>query len=143
MAVMAAFVAGTIATATPVFAPPPEDDGEGGWKAAVADLQMQVDDLETQVGPVLAHYIQTDEITLNAEDAVLDSIFVVVKCDLGDEHTGGGFRITNPNLTVTQSFAAFTGDPPQDSWVITVEGDLLEGDFIEAFVVCADYVPLQ
>jgi len=52
MAVMAAFVAGTIATATPVFAPPPgdDDDGEGGWKAAVADLQMQVDDLETQAG---------------------------------------------------------------------------------------------
>ena len=33
MAVMAAFVAGTIATATPVFAPPPEDEKEGGWKA--------------------------------------------------------------------------------------------------------------
>jgi len=49
MAVIAAFVAGTIATATPVFAPPPgdDDDGEGGWKLAVEGLQEQIDTLGT------------------------------------------------------------------------------------------------
>ena len=60
MAIAGAFVAGTILastmydnTAFAIHQPkhnPPGDDDDMGWKAAVAGLQDQIDNLETQVG---------------------------------------------------------------------------------------------
>jgi len=79
MAVMAAFVAGTIATATPVFAPPPEDDGEGGWKAAIAEQQAQIDELKASV--VIGYYSgEVDVSTVTVGDSQRE-----ISCDDGDQ----------------------------------------------------------
>ena len=157
LAIAGAFVAGTILastmydnTAFAIHQPnhnPPGDDDDMGWKEAVADLQGQIDSLNVddadsdptnELGPVLAHYRLFQEIILDAEDAAFNQITVGAKCDLGDEHTGGGFKISNPNLKATESFAGF-----QNSWEIKVVGDLLVGDQIRVNVVCAYFAPLH
>jgi len=74
MAVIAAFVAGTIATATPVFAPPPEDDdGEGGWKAALNALP------------------QSTYRVLDADSGSAQTIQAQAFCDEGDVLLSCGF----------------------------------------------------
>ena len=126
MAVMAAFVAGTIATATPVFAPPPEDDGEGGWKAVIEQQQQQIDDLKAN--EILGFYKVVGDTPLTAENVA--NIF----CDEGDIAVGGGQTgegASNLALHSSEPIGDLIGwesvtEPPQNA---------------EAVVVCADYAP--
>ena len=131
MAVMAAFVAGTIATATPVFAPPPgdDDDGEGGWKAAVAEQQQQIDELKAN--EILGFYS-----VFNNESSDGGFLFVFADCDEGDVTVGGGHFVNLSNQDLDGSLPL--EDRWQTSWSETVNG-ILYG----THVVCADYDPVH
>ena len=113
MAVMAAFVAGTIATATPVFAPPPEDDGEGGWKAAIDNL------------PMTFYIVQGDELPETVNIAR-------ISCDEGDLAVGGGGN-SNGAVMVSEPMGLGT-------WGIISETG---SEAFRASVVCADFAPVH
>ena len=156
MAVIAAFVVGTIATATPVFAPPPEDDGEGGWKAAVADLKEQIDNLDfddadsdptNELGPVLGFY-----------DVVYGGVFpvgetsqkFVAECDSGDEVVGmsGGEYIQNiffgpTDVVLTSTAKDFDGPGTMSIFYETID-EVPMPDGILSYggkITCADFAP--
>ena len=128
LAIATAFVAGTIATATPVFAPPPEDDddGEGGWKAAVAEQQAQIDELKAN--EILGFYEVVGDIEITLPNGA--NIF----CDEGDIVVGGGQTGGG-----TTSLALHSSEPIGDliGWESITE-PLREA---EAVAVCADYAP--
>ena len=127
MAVMAAFVAGTIATATPVFAPPPEDDdGEGGWKAAVGELKAN---------EILGFYQKAE--TELGDGGPLD---LQVNCDDGDSVTGGGHAAANFNSVIRIS--SHQTDSDGEGWrnIWQAAGD---GFGHTTTVECADYAPVH
>jgi len=127
MAVIAAFVAGTIATATPVFAPPPGDDGEGGWKAAIAE-QQQIDELKAN--EILGFYLTFDGGMGDGGFENRDAL-----CDPGDSVTGGGFQTTNEESPIGSAKVL-------DGW--SVEWfDTLNGASYTAIAICADYAPVH
>jgi hypothetical protein len=138
MAVMAAFVAGTIATATPVFAPPPgdDDDGEGGWKAAVAEQQALIDEQQAQIDELKANEILGFYSVFNNEASLGGFLSVFADCDEGDVTVGGGHFVNLLNQDLNGSLPLEDGW--QTSWSGTVNG-LLYG----THVVCADYDPLH
>jgi len=161
IAVAAAFVAGTIATATPVYAPPNEDD-DNGLVDAVNRIADILDMLEQIAGPqgeqgdqgeqgeqgdpgsasgVLGYYRgQVEEgsgCTLLMGDA---STFCSVSCDTGDVlvNVGG----TEDTGTSTRTFTSLGEIPSNTGGVIqTNNNDINVGIQIE--VLCADFDPLH
>ena len=113
MAVMAAFVAGTIATATPVFAPPPEDDGEGGWKAAIAEQQVQIAELQSsQFNQVITQHL----IRLSGVSCTSDRDFLV--------YIAGSIK-AGDSLQLDHSNGLFTGVAIDD---FTIIGETIGGE---------------
>ena len=129
MAVIAAFVAGTIATATPVFAPPPEDDGEGGWKAAVAEQQAQIDELKAN--EILGFYLKIGTPGDDPEEAI-------VFCDTGDVATGGGGTGIMDSSLRSSSFV-------KSGFIVNGWQALanLPDEILAVAVICADYDPVH
>ena len=132
MAVIAAFVAGTIATATPVFAPPPEDDGEGGWKAAIAEQQAQIDELKTN--EILGFYTSSTRL----ESPEIEIVAFQAFCDSGDIATGGGVRgpFSDSMLIHRTAWTAFSD---QQGWLAFISN--LDSSDSDVIVVCADFDP--
>ena len=121
MAVMAAFVAGTIATATPVFAPPPEDDGEGGWKAALDMLPKST-------------YTVTEQSVSHGMGTTADAI---AACDEGDVLLSCGFEGLTPSARITQSIPDTVN---QDCDVVELNVDATLSA-VRAIALCADIDP--
>jgi hypothetical protein len=120
MAVMAAFVAGTIATATPVFAPPPEDDGEGGWKAAIAEQQVQIAEQQVQIAELQSsqfnQVITQPIIRLSGVSCTSDRDFLV--------YIAGSIKAGDP-LQLDHSNGLFTGVAFDD---LTIIGETIGGE---------------
>jgi len=167
MAVIAAFVAGTIATATPVFAPPPgdDDDGEGGWKLAVAGLQEQIDTLGTEsceditgsadlcdgvddvgdggTGPVLGFYLVEHIVELDGGSTV--ALVSGASCDLEDIAISGSYEyvITDPDGPSQLAQIQRTIQSESNTWSTTLSWDQGAGDgsSITFGTICADFEP--
>jgi len=120
MAVIAAFIVGTIATATPVFAPPPEDDGEGGWKAAL-DMLPKSNYQVFQFGNTASQG---------------ETTFATAGCDEGDVLLSCGFN-SNDSVNVYQMIPSY---PEQEC---QVSGEIIEDvtTSLAAYAICADIDP--
>jgi len=133
IAVAASFVAGTIATATPVFAPPPEDDGEGGWKAAIAEQQAQIDELKAN--EILGFYKVRDQQTATAQDAINGAVSEAT-CDPSDVPVSVGFfgppGVRVDGMSISEELGGSAG--------VALE-NLVEGSAFGVGVNCADFDP--
>ena len=139
LAIVGAFVAGTVLastlydnTAFAIHQPnhnPPSDDDDMGWKAAVAEQQLQIDELKAN--EILGFYS-----VFNNELSDGGFLFVFADCDEGDVTVGGGHFVNLSNQDLGGSLPL--EDRWQTSWSETVDG-ILYG----THVVCADYDPLH
>ena len=146
LAIVGAFVVGTILastlydnTAFAIHQPnhnPPGDDDDMGWKEAIDDLQMQVDDLENQefqISPVLRN---SELLTISP----LGGGVITSTCESDEMVTGGGFVFAETN-NEGQVLASFN---TEDGWRIIVDNNSESDDLsIRATATCSKIVPVS
>ena len=146
LAIAGAFVAGTILastmydnTAFAIHQPnhnPPGDDDDMGWKEAVADLQMQVEDLEDQEFQISSVERNSETLTISP----LGSGTATATCESDETVTGGGFVFNDLSNTETLVIASFS---IESGWRIIVINDSVSDDLsIRATATCSKIVPV-
>ncbi len=148
MAVMAAFVAGTIATATPVYAPPNEDDDKGLVDAVnrIADI---LDNLEQIAGPQGEQGEQGEPgpiptlSVVERSDTVLvgSNSFngIAVPCMEDEILISGGFSTTPAALIGNMD--VFVNHENPDGWVTRIANTQTFDIELTVFAYCAKLTP--
>ena len=146
LAIVGAFVAGTVLastlydnTAFAIHQPnhnPPSDDDDMGWKEAVSDLQMQIDNIDTQ-DDLLGFYRIQHNVSFSGATTITS---VTTECDSGDVAVSGGYAHgLHPDLVVT--FSGVSGLDP-DTVGVSVDTPP-DGSSISLHGICADFDPVH